>query len=156
MEPFQLAQLPDNAFNVTVVMRRFNCDRETATHIVARSREQRVYKNDLYQVNVADIPAKKGWPAMLELSIKRIDKEPIHDWRELQEIKNLIIGPESEAVELYPAESRKVDSANQYWLYALKTLGLRFPFGMEQRLVGTPDEAAACGAKQRPFAEGQS
>lgn len=38
------------------------------------------------------------------LSIKRLSKGVVHDWRELQRIKNELTHPECEAVELYPAE----------------------------------------------------
>jgi hypothetical protein len=38
---------------------------------------------------------------------------PIHNWRHLQQIKNDICGEESEALELYPAMSRIVDTVNQ-------------------------------------------
>ena len=38
-------------------------------------------------------------------------------WRHLQQIKNEVFGPEREAVQLHPAESRLVDTANEYWLW---------------------------------------
>jgi len=53
---------------------------------------------------------------MLHLSIKRLDKHPVRDWRHFQRIKNELIGEENEAVELYPAQSRLVDTTNQYHL----------------------------------------
>ena len=106
-----------------------------------------VYKNDVYQVVVNDVDVGEGWPPMAHLSIKRIDREPIHDWRDLQEIKNQIVGDECEAVELYPAESRLVDTANQYHLWCIKEAGARFPFGFSERFV--TDEAVG-KVKQRP------
>jgi hypothetical protein len=101
-----------------------------------------VWLNDRYQVHVKDSGD------FLHLSVKRIDKEPVHDWRDLQEIKNQIVGPECEAVELYPAESRRVDSANQYHLWAVKDPSYRFPFGFGERLVS---EEEVAGTRQRPF-----
>jgi len=92
-------------------------------------REQEVYRNELYQVAVR---RDEFW---IHLSIKRNDRAPIHDWRELQEIKNQILGQDAEAVELFPAESRLVDSANQYHLWSPNKPGYRFPFGFEVRLV---------------------
>jgi hypothetical protein len=90
-----------------------------------------VYINSLYQVIVRRIEPTnpRGLGAQVELSIRRLDNQPVHDWRDLQRIKNEILGPEVECVELYPAESRLVDTANQYWLYAIE--GLRWPFGLE-------------------------
>lgn len=89
-----------------------------------------------------------GFPEMVWLSIKRIDKGPLHDWRHLQEIKNMIVGPEHEGVELYPAESRLTDTANQYHLWVLRSPEVRFPFGFDRRLV--QDEPTVGNSVQRP------
>ena len=84
---------------------------------------------------------------IIHLTFSRVDRTADHDWRELQRIKNEILGPEYEAVELYPAESRLVDSANQFHLWALKDCHT-FPFGFKDgRCVSDID---ALGAKQRP------
>src|SRR5438477_359066 len=45
----------------------------------------------------------QGKAGAVHLSIKRVDGGPTHDWRELQAIKNDIVGPEREGIELYPA-----------------------------------------------------
>lgn len=105
------------------------------------------WKNDRYQVCVVRGVHPPGWPEMVHLSIKRVDKDVMRDWRELQEIKNALVGPECEAVELFPAESRLVDSANQYHLWALADPGRRFPFGFGERFV---DDAEVGGSRQRP------
>jgi hypothetical protein len=55
----------------------------------------------------------------VHLSIKRFDRGPVRDWRHLQQIKNEVVGPEAEAFEIFPAESRLVDTANQYHLWAI-------------------------------------
>jgi hypothetical protein len=67
-----------------------------------------------------------------------------------QAIKNGIVGEECEAVELYPAESRLVDTANQYHLWALPSDLMRFPFGFRERSV---TETALGKSKQRAFAD---
>lgn len=85
---------------------------------------------------------------MLHLSIKRIDREPIHDWRELQAIKDQLVGPGNEGVELYPAHSRVIDTANQYHLFVLKDPKLRFPFGFAARVV---NDDPLGRSKQRPL-----
>lgn len=82
------------------------------------------------------------------LSIKRGDREPIHDWRDLQIIKSLFCGAEAEGIEIYPAESRMVDTANQFhlWVFPEST---RIPVGFNDgRLVA--DSKYGKG-KQRPF-----
>lgn len=113
-------------------------------------RTEKVYLNDTYQVNVQEIDTKMG--RMFWLSIKRRDKEVIRDWRDFQEIKNELVGPENEGVELYPAESRKVDVANQYHMFVMADPRVRFPFGFGARAVadGT-GEIGADGTRQRPM-----
>jgi hypothetical protein len=104
-----------------------------------------IWMNDIYQVQKRD--SGDFW----YLSIKRLDKEPIHDWRHLQQIKNEIVGPENEGLELYPAESRLVDTANQYHMWVLKEEGLRVPVGFNDGRHVTEKEAPR--TKQRPFGE---
>jgi len=58
-----------------------------------------------------------GETAPTYLSIKRHDREPIGDWRTKHLIKNALLGEEWEAIEIYPRESRLVDSSNQYHLF---------------------------------------
>lgn len=149
-DEFKPAALPPQAFDVAAYLRN-GCTQEEAEIAVESARNTLCYVNALYQVNVARAPVGNDWPPMLWLSIKRRDRRPLHDWRHLQRIKNAIVGPEHEAVELYPAESRMVDEANQYHLWVLEDPTARFPFGHTKRLVGTPEQAAAMGAVQRPF-----
>jgi hypothetical protein len=103
-----------------------------------------LYLNDVYQVAVR---ANAG---VTHLSIKRLDKEPVHDWRDLQDIKNELCGKESNAVEVYPAESRLVDSANQYHLWVANNEKVNEVLGMigfQQRFVTSKQGG---GTKQRP------
>lgn len=145
---FKVATLPPEAFSYQhYVAQGFS--KAKAKHVVAAQKLTTVFLSDTYQVNVKRVEiAPNHW--MIWLSIKRVDKDVIHDWRELQRIKNVILGKEIEAVELYPAESRLVDSANQYHLWAIPK-GNVFPFGYPKRDVGGVPEAAAIGAVQRPF-----
>lgn len=85
------------------------------------------------------------------LSIKRHDREPMNDWRVMQAIKTAIAGPDAEAVEIYPAEERVVDTANQYHLWTL--IGTRFPFGFG---TGARTDNETGGSKQRPGSGGDS
>lgn len=101
-----------------------------------------VFLNDKYQV------IRRDMGDMIYLSIKRRDRESIHDWRDFQAIKNELVGPENEAVELYPAESRVVDTANQYHLWVFKDPTYRIPFGFQGGRVVTDIEVG--GSKQRP------
>jgi hypothetical protein len=148
MEDFYLAK-HDDAFSVEFILKELG-DRGThadAERIFLMMKDDVILMNDVYQVTLRRIMNEK-FGEMFHLSIKRRDKEPIHDWRDLQEIKNKIIGPECEAIEIYPAESRKVDTANQYHLWAFPD-GVRIPIGFNERLVLDPSPGS--NSKQRPF-----
>jgi hypothetical protein len=105
-----------------------------------------VWMNDTYQVIVRYMDTDQG--KMTHLSIKRLDKAPCRNWREFQRIKNELVGEEIEAVEIYPAESRLVDTANQYHLWCLPA-GYGLGFGFDQRFV--TDEETVGNSKQEPF-----
>lgn len=87
------------------------------------------------------------------LSIKRRDRDVIRDWRELQAIKNAVIGPEHEGFELYPAESRLCDTANQFHLFVFMQARVRMPVGFTVREVAGAAAAEAVGATQRELPE---
>lgn len=82
------------------------------------------------------------------LSVRRNDRAPVSDWRDKQEIKNQLAGPEAEAFELYPAESRVVDQANQYHLWVMPP-GVTIQAGWTRRQV-SDDASSVPGAVQRP------
>lgn len=125
---------------------------------------QEVWVNSRYQVYVYRVNFDEVPYPMVHLSIKRHSRGTIHDWRDLQRIKQELCGSNCEAVELYPAAAREVDMANQYHLWVLPP-GVGFPFGFtDGRLVsidpGTQQKCAdACAglgisdnSRQRPFA----
>jgi hypothetical protein len=94
----------------------------------------RIWRNNVYEIWMYQLPLK-GWPNMVHLSIKRNDKGVIFDWREMQRIKSELMGAQFEGVQLFPAENRVVDAANQYHMYVLADERQRFPFGCEGRGV---------------------
>lgn len=102
---------------------------DTITNMV---RCDEIWLNEVYQVNVRRLE-----DGTVHLSIKRIDKQPCNDWRDFQEIKNQLVGRECEAVQLYPAESRVVDTANQYHLWCSSNPKFRFPLGWNAGRVVT-------------------
>jgi hypothetical protein len=105
-----------------------------------------IYTNSRYMVNVERTP--KGGDVEIYLSIKDKWRSARHDWRDFQRIKNELLGPEQEMIEIYPAESRLHDSANQFHLWGVEGKGVGV--GFEGREVCGP-EAAPYGAVQRPF-----
>lgn len=152
MKPFTKSSFPIKPQDIEAAMAKLKTkDAYKAGKYVEKQLEDYLgipYINDEYQVNVTKVG--KG---LVELSIKRRDKEPIDEnhWRILQEIKNLMVGDENEGAELFPAESRKFDTANQYYLFVFTDPKERFPFGYTERCVLTSEEAAKTGAKQRDY-----
>lgn len=116
---------------------------------------EEVWINNLYTVIYRDI---KGDPEdlaavdMTHLSIRRNDRRPVTDWRHKQMIKNQLCGPEREAVEVYPAESRLVDASNQFHLWVYPE-GHRLPFGYKARAVMAGGHSKI-GSVQRSFEPG--
>ena len=112
----------------------------------------RSFYNGVYQA-ILDYRDREA--GLTILTIRREDRKPVTDWRDVQWIKNQLLGPEVEAVQLFPSESRLVDSANQFYLYALEK-GRRFPFGFESRMVSESVSAVVPHGQpsvQRPFAD---
>jgi hypothetical protein len=110
--PFFAGRTPSMAEKMLYVEQAVQ--RMTATHI---------YENDVYRVELFCSPP------FIDLDIRRHDGGVCTDRRELQQIKSALVGPEHEAVELFPAESRLVDTANQYHLWVHVDPAFRFPIG---------------------------
>lgn len=111
-----------------------------------------VWTNDVYQVFVyrgEKVPHAMGIEVTW-LSFKRHDRAPIHDWRDIQTIKNQVTNPEFDAIEIYPRESRLVDESNQFHLWVF-TGGEYLPCGFLDRSTMTNEQCAKLGkgAKQR-------
>lgn len=111
-----------------------------------------VYVNNIYQVmvyrgheadelvHIEELKGKCTW-----LSIKRRDKRPVNNWNDMQLMKNRLVGTQCDAFQLFPAESRMVNTANQYHLIVLPE-GQALPFGWGKRAVVEeeyPDDAGA-------------
>lgn len=114
-----------------------------------------MYRNSRYQVavnrQIVD-DGEGGVQEMVHLSIKRNDQKTIHDWRDMQRIKNELVGPECEGIELYPAESRCVDTANQYHMWCVNSGTFRWPVGWHTGgLKMDSAQAGNAGAMQRDF-----
>ena len=125
---------------------RFGMTPDQAERLMNRPRE--VWQNDRYTV-IVERDGGGGWVRCL--SVRRNDRGPDIPWRHLQRIKSQLAGDETEAVELYPAESRLVDTANQRWLWCLPP-GEKVPLGINDgRHVLGPEDAARVGARQAGF-----
>jgi hypothetical protein len=109
------------------------------------------WMNGQYVVIKKDYPKNNGG-FMTHLSIRRVDRKACRDWRDFQAIKNQLCGAEREGIELYPAESRVVDTANQFHLWVMPE-GMKLEIGWSVRSVYGPDEMPVPGAVQRAFEE---
>jgi hypothetical protein len=108
---------------------------------VQRLSSLNVWENDTYRVEVA------YHAPYIQLNISRHDGAACTCWREFQKIKNELVGPEFEAIELFPAESRLVDTANQYHLWVYADPKFRFPVGFVDRFVlEKPVKMEPCGS----------
>jgi hypothetical protein len=63
-------------------------------------------------------------------------------------MKNQLVGEENEGFEIYPAESKLVDTANQFHIWVFDDVTVRFPLGFQERCV---TEQQGLGEHQRPF-----
>ena len=88
-----------------------------------------IYQNNIYRVEVIHEPP------YVHLDIRRLDGGACKNWRHFQQIKNELVGPEFEAVELFPAESRLVDAGNQYHLWVHMDPKFRFQMGFPHRFL---------------------
>ncbi len=111
---------------------------------------QAIFRNSRYQVVCYLRDSGEPFGTIAHLSFKVHDKQPHHDWRDMQRIKNEICGPECDAVEIFPAESKMVDAANQYHLFVFQKY--RLPFGFQTRLVADGTWGKSI---QRPFERGE-
>lgn len=118
-----------------------------------------VWLNDRYQAFVTYWKRRDGTPIegeVQEISFKRHDQQWPNDWRDALRIKNEIAGPEVEAVELYPAMSRVVDTANQRFLWCypqgdVPTWDGVHLIGMPAGMRIGPDDGPVNGSVQRDF-----
>ncbi len=109
------------------------------------------FANSIYVARVIALRAPPPFGVVVCLTIRTHDHQPRHDWRELQRIKNEIVGDSVEAVEVYPSEDRLVDNSNYYHLFCFPRLATEdgwLPFGFNERLV---TEGSGEGVKQRDF-----
>jgi hypothetical protein len=97
---------------------------------------EQIWLNSRYQVHL-----NHKWATGFDdvtvtyLSIKNVALGARHDWRDFQRIKNELCGPEREGIEIYPAESRLLDEADQFHLWVFEE-GNKIPIGhFEERSV---------------------
>ncbi|MCK1400135.1 hypothetical protein IVB45_18615 [Bradyrhizobium sp. 4] len=133
-EPLERIEAPPLAeADVALLMREHRCSREEAIKVLTANMGVAEYWQNSAFV-VVKYRLGSGW---FRLRIEGRDGQPVHrDWRLFQQVKNQLLGPECEALELYPADSRKVDEANLYHIYGVADPKVRFSFGMTPTDIG--------------------
>lgn len=149
-----LVEIPHSDFKppapelVEVTMKHYSLDEAEARAFLAEDHgRSRFFVNDLYQIQTQPTGAEG---LMLHINIRRRDGGMFRDWRHLQQIKNEIAGEECEAIEIFPAESRKVDTSNKWHLWVLPK-GVRVNVGWADRDVSYDEIRNVPGLRQRPL-----
>ncbi len=115
---------------VDEVMAATGSGEEAARDRIEWLKSQSVWVNNLYQVNVEYLPDD-----MAHVIIRRLDKQPIHNWVHFQGIKNQVLGKDCEAVEIYPKETDLVDAKHHYHLWGFRKGDKSFGVGFTGRNV---------------------
>lgn len=137
MKKFQRVQVDPDSVVLEELMSKYSVCLEEARMMKHRILSEITFRNDVYQVTMSEphITGVDGWPPMIHLSINPLNGHPRHVWSEMQAIKNELVGPEYEAVEIFPSESRLVDMGHNYHLWVFAVKGFRVPMGWKTRMV---------------------
>lgn len=92
-----------------------------------------LWHNNLYVVLLTHFICKDLDSEMVYMSIRRQDRRPIAKWGDVQRIKNELVGVECEGVQMFPAETEKVDACNQYHLYVFTDPTMGLPFNLMRK-----------------------
>lgn len=107
-----------------------------------RDPESHIYLNSRYQVHVQRHPSHiQAGPDLVHLSFKRRDQGILVPYEDKLRIKDELVGPECEGVELLPAYSREVDMANQFHCWVIDSGIFRFPLGTRFRFLPVPSSS---------------
>jgi hypothetical protein len=77
----------------------------------------RCFRNNRFTVMIYDNTQTTKGPATRALIQSHYNRPIDNHWSTLQKIKNEVFGPETTAIEYYPAESNLQDFHNIYWLW---------------------------------------
>jgi hypothetical protein len=95
-----------------------------------------IWGNSTYTVAVAHYGEGTDHE-VIHLSYHRRDRAPVRDWRVGMRIKDQMAGEDWEAVEVYPARDRLVDTSNEYHLFCVPW---ELPFGFSKADLATQDQ----------------
>ena len=103
------------------------------------------FANSRYCVLIREVLAGRRCPAHWHMMIQRRDGEAPgpERYRDFMRIRDELVGPEHEAVEVYPARSSETDVANVYHLWVLKSEADTFPVGLCEQFRSPTEGAEA-------------
>ena len=116
------------------------------------------YENEVYAVylyrkkNADDMIHEDSFKGKCDyISLRRHDKKPTNNWQDMQTIKNRLLGTNCEAIQIFPAEDRMINTANQYHLIVFPE-GYVIPFGfMSKRFVNTRNDHGGINAMRQDY-----
>ena len=110
---------------------------------LSKDRTVKIYANDIYSVSLrvgVEDKVCQTREGITQLGIWSHDGTARHDWRDMQAIKNQLVGEEVEGFELFPAESRHLDPSNYYSIWCFPGLK-RIRVGQDERRIFDIDES---------------
>jgi hypothetical protein len=119
---------------------------EDALRALDEVRRREIFANSQYKVIRNKVPATAECTALIHFWIYRIDGRPVGSERydDFMRIRDELVGPDHEAVEIYPRRSNEVNTGHAYHLWVLADAEHRFPLGCRYgRDVSEADKKAA-------------
>lgn len=86
----------------------------------------RVFRNNRYIVQVHDY-AETSVGYAIRAMVQSLTGEPVRNWEDLQRVKNECFGPETVAIEYYPAQSQLRNAHHIYWLWIYEPRQIPMP-----------------------------
>ena len=130
---------------IAETMKAYAMDEPTARKLLDEEHAKcRYWINDLYQIQTRQLSS-----GIMHICIRRRDGSMFKDWRHFQQIKNEVAGPEREAIELYPRESRLVDTSNKWHLWVMPEGTSMDGVGWTKRDVSYEENRHVPGLRQR-------
>jgi len=101
--------------------------------IITLKKKSIIYENKEYIVSVMQsekIKTFKGFPEILHVTIIKKNHNKITNWNTIQKIKDIIIGKEYTAIQIFPPTSEIIDYSNAYHLWVFNNKNFKLPFGL--------------------------
>ncbi len=97
------------------------------------------WRNSFYLVMRKALEPDKDLEGAVLLTIKQSHGKAIRDWKHFQRIKNELVDPEREAVEIFPPESMVTDISNEHHLF-VTPVGVSSIYVFEEKMRQSGDE----------------